>query len=177
MYIYLGYKLHKHIATALQACSQAICNALDHYNVATSAVSLPHPMEYVFLADFNLLQDSHQDVCDHPWTKPACHVVIDHYFKLKCTCEEIQCLNIKIHHVITYIWDDDVFIHLKEAEIMQVNSGLACQVKIHRMEQGCFNMWHMDHFRKLTSLPGFGGCRMGSRDRGQGEKMNIYDSE
>ena len=96
-------------------------------------------MEYAFLADFNLLRDSHQDVCDHPWTKPASCVVIDHYFKLEHACEEIQRLNVEIARVVTYIQDEDKFLRSKEADIMLVSPGLARQVKICRMEWGRFN--------------------------------------
>jgi hypothetical protein len=35
----VGYKLRKHIATALRARSQAICNALERYNAAAASVS------------------------------------------------------------------------------------------------------------------------------------------
>ena len=70
---FVGYKLCKHIATALRACSQAIHNSLDQYNAATSSVSPPCPnlswddvVEYAFLADLDLLRGSCQDVRDHP---------------------------------------------------------------------------------------------------------------
>jgi hypothetical protein len=114
-------------------------------------------VEYVFLANFDLLWDSHQDVHDCPWTNPAFCVVIDHHFKLEHAHEEIQHLNVEICHVVTYIQDEDVLLCSKETEIMQVNPGLAYQVKIYRMERGHFNAWHMDHFRKLAALPGFTG--------------------
>jgi len=114
-------------------------------------------VEYAFLANFDLLQDSRQDVHDRLWTNPACHVVIDHHFKLEHVHEEIQPLNVEIHHVVTYIRDEDALFCLKETEIMQVNPGLAYQVKIYRMEWGHFNTWHMDCFRKLAALPEFTG--------------------
>jgi hypothetical protein len=112
-------------------------------------------VKYAFLADFDLLWDSQQDVHDHPWTKPACHVVIDQHFKLECAHEEIQCLNVEVHCVVTYIQDKDAFFCLREAEVRQVNPGLVHQVKIHQRERGCFNKQHMCCFRKLASLPGF----------------------
>jgi hypothetical protein len=161
---YLGYKLRKHIATALRARSQAIRSALDRYNAAASAVCPPRlnlswndVVEYAFLADFDLLRDSRQDVRDRPWTKPAYRVVIDHHFKLERAREEIQRLNIEIRRVITYIRDEDLFLRLKEGEVREANPGLACQVKIYRMERGRFNEQHMQRFRKLASLPGFTG--------------------
>jgi hypothetical protein len=114
-------------------------------------------VEYAFLADFDLLRDSRQDVRDRPWTNPACRVVIDHHFKFERAHEEIQRLNIEIARVVTYIRDEDKFLRSKEADIMLVNPGLAQQVKIHRMERGRFNAQHMERFRKLASLPGFSG--------------------
>ncbi|KAF8229070.1 hypothetical protein L208DRAFT_1288307, partial [Tricholoma matsutake] len=92
-----------------------------------------------------------------PWTKPVCHVVIDHHFKLEHARKEIQHLNIEIHCVVTYIWDEDLFLCLKEGEVREANPGLACQVKLYRMEWGHFNEQHMQRFRKLASLPGFTG--------------------
>ena len=114
-------------------------------------------VEYAFLADFDLLRDSRQDVRDRPWTNPACRVLIDHYFKLERAREEIQRLNVEIARVVTYIRDEDKFLRSKEAEVILVNPGLARQVKIHRMERGRFNAQHMERFRKLASLPGFSG--------------------
>ena len=73
----------------------------------------------------DLLRDSRQDVRDRPWTKPASCVVIDHYFKLERAREEIQRLNVEITRVVTYIQDEDKFLHLKEADIMLVSPGLA----------------------------------------------------
>ena len=67
-------------------------------------------VEYTFLADFDLLCESHQDVHDHPWSKPAICMMIDQYFKLKHVREEIQHLNIEIPHVITYIQDEAIFL-------------------------------------------------------------------
>lgn len=111
----------------------------------------------MFLADFDLLHDSCQDVRDHPWTKPTFHIMIDQHFKLECTREEIQHLNIKIPHVITYIQDEDASLWLKEVEVRKVNLGLAHQVEKYWLECRHFNNAHMCQFRKLSTLPGFVG--------------------
>jgi hypothetical protein len=136
-------------------------------------------VEYAFLADFDLLRDSRQDVRDRPWTMPACRVVIDHYFKLERAREEIQRLNVEIRRVVTYIRDEDNFFCLKEADIMLVNPGLARQVKIHRMERGRFNARHMEHFRKLASLPGFSGSIIPgtSTEFGGGVDINMNECD
>jgi hypothetical protein len=114
-------------------------------------------VEYAFLADFDLLRESRQDVRDRPWTKPAYRVVIDQFFKLERAREEIQRLNIEILRIVTYIQDEDIYLWLKEDEIRKVNPGLARQVGKHRMERARFNNQHMCRFRKLSLLPGFTG--------------------
>jgi hypothetical protein len=137
-------------------------------------------VEYTFLADFDLLRDSRQDVRDRPWTKPACRVVIDHHFKLERAREEIQRLNVEIRRVVTYMRDEDKFLRSKEDDIMLVNPGLARQVKIYRMERGRFNAQHMERFRKLASLPGFTGSIIPGTStelcRGVDNTMDIDDA-
>lgn len=61
----LGYSLRKHIGKALKARSQAIRTALTKYNSAAAELQPPHVelswdevVEYAFLADFDLLQDT-----------------------------------------------------------------------------------------------------------------------
>jgi hypothetical protein len=159
-----GYKLRKHIAKALQARSQAIRNALDKYNTAASALSPPRStlswndvVEYAFLADFDLLRDTRQDIRDRPWATPACRLTMDQHFKLERAREEIQRLNIEIPRVITYIRDEDAFLRKEEKEIWLHDSSLAHQVLLHRRERSRFNVQHMERFRKLASIPGFSG--------------------
>ncbi|KAG6884910.1 hypothetical protein C0992_005600 [Termitomyces sp. T32_za158] len=93
----MGYKLCKHIGKALKAQSQAIQNMLDKYNLAAQALSLPHSklswdfiVEYAFLADFDLLSDTRQDVREHPWTALATWAMMDKYFKIQHARKEID---------------------------------------------------------------------------------------
>ena len=63
----IGYKQWKHIAKALQAHSQAIHTALGNYNTATRLLKKQElkwddVVEYAFLAEFDLLCDSREDV-------------------------------------------------------------------------------------------------------------------
>lgn len=123
---------------ALQVCSKAICNALEKYNNVASALSPPCPylswnnmVEYAFLADFDLLCDTCQDICDRPWAMLACCLAMDQYFKLEHVHEEIQRLNIEIPQVITYICNEDVFLRKKEDKIQLYDSSLAHQVSLH----------------------------------------------
>jgi len=91
-----GYKLRKHIGKALQARSSAIKTALEHYNVAARALSPPRCMltleevvEYTFLSDFQLLQDTREDISQRPWASPTARLALDTYFKMCRAQEEI----------------------------------------------------------------------------------------
>jgi hypothetical protein len=145
--------MQKHIADALQSHSQAICNTLDRYNNAAKALIPPQRLldwedvvEYAFLADFDLLHDTRQDICSFPWATPAARAAIDQYFKILCAHEEIQWLNVEIPHVITYIRDEDTFLRGNKAQIRLTHPSLAHQVMLHRRERGCFNQYHLSAF-------------------------------
>jgi Trm5-related predicted tRNA methylase len=95
--------------------------ALDRYNAAAQALVPPQEkinwadvMEYACLADFDLLQSTQQDVRNYPWATPAAHIVMDRHFKMLHAQEEISCLNIEIAQVVTYLWDEDLYLQKRE---------------------------------------------------------------
>ncbi|KAI6027273.1 hypothetical protein BKA83DRAFT_4576942 [Pisolithus microcarpus] len=99
-----GYKLQKHIAKALQTRSAAIKVALDRYNKCALVVRPPRQtlwweevVEYAFLADFDLLWDTHEDISQRPWAHPTARFTLDTFFKMHRAEEEIARLNIEIH--------------------------------------------------------------------------------
>ena len=158
----IGYSLHKHIANALKAWSVAIHAALDRYNAAALALVPPQQVldwdqvvEYAFLLDFDLLHDTHQDIQRKPWATPAARLAIDQAFKLKCTEEEIVWLNIQVPHLATYIHDEDIFFHRKEAELLLSHPALALQLSLHWMEWGHFNAHHLKILGKIYLLAGY----------------------
>ncbi|KAF8210847.1 hypothetical protein K438DRAFT_1752611 [Mycena galopus ATCC 62051] len=76
-----GYKLRKHIAKALQVRSKAVKSALDCYNVAAAAMTLPKPqlvwaqvVECAFLAEFDLLHEGREDIHAEPCTSASMHM-------------------------------------------------------------------------------------------------------
>jgi hypothetical protein len=161
---YLGYKLRKHIAKALQARSQAVRTALDRYNTAAWNLVPPRPalqwkdvVEYAFLADFDLLRDTRQDIRSRVWATPAGRLAMDLYFKTQRAREEIERLNVEIPRVATYIRNEDRFLREQVAEIRKTDPALAHQVEIHRMERGRFNSYHISRLREIRKLRGFTG--------------------
>ncbi|KAG6874615.1 hypothetical protein C0992_007271 [Termitomyces sp. T32_za158] len=159
-----GYKLWKHIGSALKARSQAICNALENYNVAAAALHPPHPplswdvvVEYAFLADFDLLADTRQNICERPWATPAAWMILDEYFKIQRAHEEIKRLNIEIRRFVTYMQDEEAYLKEKEDAVMAVDSALAHQITLKREHLQHCNALHRRKLNRLMALQGFTG--------------------
>ena len=103
-----GYKLHKYIGKALQTCSAAIRTALTQYNAAAKALScrtleFNEVVDYAFLANFNLLRDTRQDILMCPWASLTARLAINTYFKLCRAEEEVIHLNVEIHRMVMYL--------------------------------------------------------------------------
>ena len=96
---------------------QAIRTSLLRYNLAAAELDPPCPplgweevIEYAFLANFNLLQDTHQDIQTRPWANPAGRMAMDSYFKVLCAEEEIIHLNVEILRLATFMRDENTFL-------------------------------------------------------------------
>ncbi len=123
--------MRKHIGKALQSHSQTIQMALERYNNAAHALDPPHPglqweqvIDYAFLSNFDLLQDPGtregvQEMSKKVWATLAGQATMDRYFKIKRVEEEINCLNIEIPHLGTYMEDEEYYLqdqyHLLQA--------------------------------------------------------------
>ncbi|KAI6002559.1 hypothetical protein EDC04DRAFT_2871863 [Pisolithus marmoratus] len=115
-----GYKLWKHIAKALQTHSAAIKAALNCYNKS----------------DSDLLWDMCEDISKHPWAHPTVQFA-----------EEMEHLNIEICQVITYIHDEEHFLHTCEEKINDIHPALAHQ----------FNHSHLKCLYDIGTLLEFSG--------------------
>ncbi|KAJ7789588.1 hypothetical protein B0H14DRAFT_3094898 [Mycena olivaceomarginata] len=153
-----GYKLRKHIAKALQACSKGVKSALERYNNAAAAMTPPRNqltwdqiVDYAFLADFDLLREGREDIRSEPWAQPAGRVAMDQHFKLLRADEEIACLNLEIPRFVTYMADEKCF-----------------PLRMQRMERERFNDLHKDRLLKLSKEPGFTASILPGCQREQG---------
>ncbi|KAI6014150.1 hypothetical protein BKA83DRAFT_4473883 [Pisolithus microcarpus] len=159
-----GYKLRKHIAKALQTRSAAIKVALDRYNKCALVVRPPRQtlrweevVEYAFLADFDLLRDTREDISQRPWAHPTARFALDTFFKMRRAEEEIARLNIEIRRVITYIRDEECFLRTCEKKISNIHPALAHQVSRRRNFHSQFNGFHLKRLHDIATLPGFSG--------------------
>jgi hypothetical protein len=108
----IGYKLRRQIGKALQRYSDAIKNALNHYNVQAAKLTPPRPslswwqiVDYSFLGKFDLLWHSRVDIRNQPWTQVTRREATVKYFKLCRAEEELTRLNIEIRRLQTSIHD------------------------------------------------------------------------
>ncbi|KAF6742162.1 hypothetical protein DFP72DRAFT_994580 [Ephemerocybe angulata] len=156
-----GYKLRKHISSNLQTRSQAIRTALGHYNAAAAELDPPRPslswdevVEYAFLADFDLLRDSREDIRSRPWAQPLNRALRDTYFKIERAREEIKRLHVEIKRVITHIQDEENFLIAAEEEQRHIDPLLSYQIAKYRNERTRFASTHIRRFNELAKLPG-----------------------
>ncbi|KAG1854936.1 hypothetical protein DFJ58DRAFT_716274 [Suillus subalutaceus] len=139
-----GYKLRQQISKALQCRSEAIRNALGQYNTQATALVPPRPqltwkdiVEYSFLGKFDLLRQSRSDIRSLDWTKPAHREATVKYFKIQCTREEIQRLNVEIRRLRTAIYDEELTVNATIEVLLTSNRpvGLELQLHLFRLDQ------------------------------------------
>jgi hypothetical protein len=156
--------MRKHIGNALKSRSQAIRSALDKYNVAARKLNPPRAelswdavVEYVFLADFDLLSDTREDIRERRWATPAARQLMDQYFKMERAREEIARLNVEIPRLATFIHDEEKFLLAHETALTAADPSLAHQLQLSRLKLCRFNDVHVRRLVKLAKRPGFTG--------------------
>lgn len=112
-------------------------------------------VEYAFLADFDLLRDTRQDIRLRQWAQPAVRVLVDQYFRLERAREEIKRLNIEIRRIITHIHDEQAY--LRQAEVACSDPVLAVHIAGYRGERTRYSALHLHRFAVLARHPGFTG--------------------
>jgi hypothetical protein len=159
-----GYKMRKHIAKALKGRSEAVKNAINKFNIASSRLKPPGPsitweeaVDYTFLAEFDLLREARQDIREKLWAKPAGRLAMDKYFKARRAHEEIARLNVEIRRFLTYICDEESELRQKEQELASSSPALSFQITRYRQDRERFNKQHIQRIAKLAHLPGFSG--------------------
>lgn len=106
----------------------------------------------MFLPKFDILCDSRDDICTHPWATPKACYLMNKYFKICRAGEETTHLNIKIQRVIIHLYDKEQFLLYQQQELTAEKPALAHQVHLYRLEQLHFARIHM-----LGRQPGFTG--------------------
>ncbi|KAF6742282.1 hypothetical protein DFP72DRAFT_830692 [Ephemerocybe angulata] len=152
-----------HISKSLQSRSQAIRTALERYNAAANAMkprrqnlSWDQVVEYAFLADFDLLRDSRQDVRTRPWAQPGPRSIMHQHFKIIRAREEIQRLDIEIRRLITYMQDERAFLqHAESSTSRSTPIAITHHIRQYARQRTLFFNLHLGRLEKLKlKVPG-----------------------
>ncbi|KAJ3899548.1 hypothetical protein F5879DRAFT_1012287 [Lentinula edodes] len=126
-----GYKIQKHLASALKKRSKSIQSAIIEYNTIAAKmkpkrqpVDWEEVVEYVFLSEFDILCDTREDIREQRWAVPA-NCVIGAEDELSREKDELIA---------------------RERELMPTKLTLALQVR---------NFFHRKQLLSITKLPGF----------------------
>ncbi|KAJ3924409.1 MAG: hypothetical protein NXY57DRAFT_881555, partial [Lentinula lateritia] len=105
-----GYKMRKHLASALKKRSKSIQNAITEYNNIAIKMKPPRRqvdweevVEYAFLSKFDILRDTREDIRKRPWAVPANRVIMTQFFKVVGAEDELARVHQEIQRLITSI--------------------------------------------------------------------------
>lgn len=163
----LGYKLRMQIASYLSKRSEAITTAVTKLNAAAAKLTPPRPpilitdiLSYSFLAEFDLLRNSRQDVRRKPWSHPSVRIIIEKYYRLVRAKEEIVRLNVEMRRLRTWMRDDEGEMKRVLGQLRMDGSPLGHELgKRLRMKQ-LTNIKIGRYLDKVESMNGFTGERV-----------------
>lgn len=164
--------MRRQIQKQLYSRSIAIRSAITKYNRLANLLNPPRQtleinqvLDYAFLAEFDLLKDSRENVHDQPWALPLNREYTQHYFRVQAAKEEIIRLNIEIRRLATAIQDEHSFFRRKIAELQNSDPSLAYAIEQRWNHRNAVNQVHLRNLQKIQKLPGFSGTLMMGKRR------------
>ena len=111
----LGYKLHTHLSKSLQRRCKAIRQAIKAYNKAAEALHPPGEKlvletvtQYGILKEFNLLQDTRNDIREKRWAQGAVRETMKLRQCLARAREELLQCSVEMRRLQTSICDEEL---------------------------------------------------------------------
>ncbi|KAF8522985.1 hypothetical protein JB92DRAFT_2827420 [Gautieria morchelliformis] len=182
-----GYKLRVKIANALKARSAAIRTAIMRYNEAAMRLSTPRPpldtktvLEYVFLAEFDLLRDSQHQVQDRPWSWPVERIAMTLWFKIQRSQEELDRVVIETCRLKTWMHDEEVALQRAIENLEGNDPSLAHQLQKKLTYIMAVNEVHRAMLKRIQRSPlwsGPQGVGVRLRPEAQSESLMSPDQE
>lgn len=168
---FLGYRVRTSIASHLTNRADAIRTGVTKLNKAAAALPTPRPslsvldiLSYSFLAEFDILRDSRDDIRQKAWANPSVRVIIEKYHRYLRAKEEILRLNIELRRLRTWIRDDEMVVSAALQGLRVSDPPLAYEISRRlRMRQ----LVHMKIESRLTRIEamnafsGIVGCGVG----------------
>lgn len=164
--LFVGYKLRTHLSKSLQTRCKTIRKAVCEYNAAAASLNPPRPpldwarvSNYGFLEEFDLLQDTNNDIRSRPWTKPAAREVLKLRRRIARAHEEITRCNVEVRRLHTAIRDEHshfskVLADQQAAADPRVGAITDFCIRRHRI-----NLQLLLRVRQIYSLDGFSGVK------------------
>jgi hypothetical protein len=155
----------------MKARSETIRTAIKRYNDAAQKLRPPRPtlnpktvLDYVFLAEFDLLCDACNDVHKQPWARPPECLAAVTCFKICRLQEEKLRVEIEAHWLHMWIHDEEqLFMHVLSC-LKTTDRLVAHQVGKLNGEQRIVNDEHRRVLTKLEHQWGYAGiCQIGVR--------------
>ena len=153
--------MRRRIGHALKNRSRAIKTAVKRYNVAAANLTPPREsldakniLEYVTMAEFDLLRIMEHDILEKPWVCPEAREATTAYFKVTRAHEELRRVHQEADRLMTYM--DDVEVEMERVvQLLKSNNeeGLAFQV---RRRQEYDSLVHDIHHARLACLRSLG---------------------
>ncbi|KAF8575936.1 hypothetical protein K439DRAFT_1298191, partial [Ramaria rubella] len=112
-------------------------------------------LDYVYLAQFDLLCESWHLLPELPWAQPAEREATTAYFKLARSREEVERVNIEVTQLCTYMDDEEEYL-LRHVERLQVSDPeIGHEILQHLQWLMDVNHIHRQRIHRLVNLSGF----------------------
>ncbi|KAJ7695221.1 hypothetical protein B0H17DRAFT_1198910 [Mycena rosella] len=122
------------------------------------------------VAEFDLLKDTRTDIRTLPWAEPVRREAMLLYFGIKRAEEEIQCLNVEITRLLTFMIDDHVnyFKAITACISAPTNSlGLAHELSTQWRYRANINAGVVERLVKVSKVVGFTGSLFPGKREGR----------
>jgi hypothetical protein len=161
--------------------NKAIQNTIDKYNKAAAALDPPCPClewskgsHYSFLNEFSLLQDTHQDIREKPWTKPVIHETIRQHLHIQRVKEEITRCNTEVHRLQTAIADEHQLFNEVLEQLRSASSPLYVAMDKYITHHCSINECLLVRISQIHVLEGFSGDASCGERKGSCHVSNVH---
>ncbi|KAI0037789.1 hypothetical protein FA95DRAFT_1506476, partial [Auriscalpium vulgare] len=159
-----GYKMRKHISSAITRRSAAVRTAVNTYNRLAPLQEPPRRIlpyseiaNYGWLGEFDLLKESRHDVLEKPWTQPANREALTKYLKTHRAREEIHRLNVEIPRLHAWLDAEDDEYRRAEATARSEDPRLADHILHLHSRRVKVNDRHHQRLQQVYRLGGYTG--------------------
>jgi len=151
-----------HISKALQRRAGAIRKALEKYNEVAKSVSMPtltwkEIVEYSFLGEFDLLQNSRTDIRTAAWADPMRREATLKYLQVRQAHAEIKWLNVEVIRLRTAIHNESVHIEETISRLDAMDPALSNELRQRWRLRSMVNTLNLKFLDRIESLDGFSG--------------------